>query len=102
MLKAPIPENEAERLASLQKMQLLATPDEEVFDRVVRTAQRLFGVPVALVSLIDAHRQWFKACIGLPVRETGRDVSFCGHAILGDELFVIEDSREDKRFADNP
>lgn len=102
MLPAPIPENERERLASLRRMQLLATPDEESFDRVTRTAQRLFNVPIALVSLVDEHRQWFKSCIGLSVRETPREVSFCGHAILGDALFVIEDAASDVRFADNP
>ena len=102
MLPAPIPDNEFARLASLRRMQLLSTPDEAAFDRVTRTAQRLFDVPVALVSLIDAERQWFKSCIGLPVRETPRAVSFCGHAILDDELLVVEDARADVRFADNP
>lgn len=102
MLTAPMPSNEAERIASLQRMQLLATPDEAAFDRITRTAQRLFGVPITLISLIDTNRQWFKSCIGLPVRETGRDVSFCGHAIMGADLFVVEDARLDPRFADNP
>lgn len=102
MLPAPLPDNEAERLASLRRMQLLSSPDEEAFDRITRIARRLFEVPIALVSLIDAHRQWFKSCVGLPVRETPRDVSFCGHAILQDDLLVIEDSRQDPRFADNP
>lgn len=102
MLPAPIPRNEAERIASLRKMLLLSSPDEEAFDRVTRMAQRVFHVPIALVSLIDSNRQWFKSCIGLPVRETGRDISFCGHAILQDEVFVIENALEDPRFADNP
>jgi diguanylate cyclase (GGDEF)-like protein len=102
MLAAPIPPNESERIASLRRMLLLASPDEESFDRVTRAAQRMFNVPIALVSLIDANRQWFKSCIGLPVRETPRDISFCGHAILERSLFVIEDARADARFADNP
>ncbi|WP_297574004.1 diguanylate cyclase [uncultured Deefgea sp.] len=102
MLPAPIPSNEDERMASLRKMLLLSTPDEEVFDRVVRMTKRVFNVPIVLVSLIDENRQWFKSCMGLPVRETGRDISFCGHAILGDDLFVIADARQDIRFADNP
>lgn len=102
MLPAPIPRNEPERIASLRKMLLLSSPDEEAFDRVTRMAQRVFNVPIALISLIDANRQWFKSCIGLPVRETGRDVSFCGHAILQDDVFVIENALEDPRFEDNP
>lgn len=102
MLPAPIPSNEPERIASLRKMLLLSSPDEEAFDRVTRMAQRVFNVPIALISLIDTNRQWFKSCIGLPVRETGRDVSFCGHAILQDDVFVIENALEDPRFADNP
>jgi diguanylate cyclase (GGDEF)-like protein len=102
MLSAQIPLNEPERIASLRKMLLLSSPDEEAFDRVTRAAQRMFGVPIALISLIDSNRQWFKSCIGLPVRETGRDVSFCGHAIMKEELMVIENARLDPRFADNP
>jgi len=102
MLPAPIPDNESERIASLRRMLILSTPDEEAIDRVTRTAQRLFNTPIALLSLIDSQRQWFKSCIGLPVRETGRDVSFCGHAIMDDALFVVEDATADPRFADNP
>ena len=102
MVIAPTPLNESERIASLRKMLLLSSPDEEAFDRVTRTAQRLFDVPIALLSLVDTNRQWFKSCVGLPVRETGRDISFCGHAIMKDELFVIEDAKLDPRFADNP
>lgn len=102
MLPAPIPANEAERIESLNQMRLLATPDEAAFDRITRIAQRLFKAPIALISLIDTDRQWFKSCVGLPVRETGRDVSFCGHAILNQALFVVEDARLDPCFADNP
>ncbi|NMG31624.1 sensor domain-containing diguanylate cyclase [Aromatoleum evansii] len=102
MLAAPIPFDEPERIASLRRMQLLSTPDEEVFDRVTRTAQRVFDTPIVLVSLIDSARQWFKSCIGLPVRETPREISFCGHAINGDHLLVVSDAAADWRFADNP
>lgn len=102
MLPAPTPINEPERIASLRRMLLLATPDEEAFDRVTRSAQRMFNAPIALISLIDTNRQWFKSCIGLPVRETERDVSFCGHAIMTNELFVIENALANPHFADNP
>lgn len=102
MISAPIPDNDPERLASLRNMLLVATPDEESFDRITRTARRIFNTPIVLISLIDQNRQWFKSCIGLNLRETGRDVSFCGHAILYDDLFVIENALEDERFADNP
>jgi diguanylate cyclase (GGDEF)-like protein len=65
-------------------------------------AKRLLGVPIALVSLVDENRQWFKSCVGLGASETSRDISFCGHAILGDEPFIIPDTLEDERFEDNP
>ncbi|WP_307722101.1 sensor domain-containing diguanylate cyclase [Duganella callida] len=82
---------------------MLDTPPEERFDRVTRMARRLFGVPVALVSLVDENRQWFKSRSGLDdVTETPRNVSFCGHAILGDDIFLIRNALADERFADNP
>lgn len=102
MKPAPIPHNEAQRLASLQDMLLLSTPDEELFDRVTRTTKRVFDVPIVLVSLIDAQRQWFKSCIGLGARETPRDISFCGHAVAEEQMLVIPDTAADPRFADNP
>lgn len=102
MLTAPIPSNEPVRLATLRALRLLDTPGEEQFDRVTRVACRLFNVPIALVSLIDQNRQWFKSCIGLSVAETSRNISFCGHAILHDDVLVIPDARSDARFYDNP
>jgi len=102
-LKKPdIPRNEQSRLKSLRSLDILDTPPEERFDRYTRMAKRMFGVPIALVSLVDENRQWFKSCFGLPVRETPRDIFFCGHAILGKEVFVIPDALQDERFADNP
>ncbi len=94
--------DEQARLETLRSLSILDTPPEERFDRVARMAKRLFGVPIALVSLIDENRQWFKSCVGLNVSETPRDISFCGHAILGNDLLIIPNAIEDERFADNP
>lgn len=98
----PLPQTERERLGALQASGLLDSEPEERFDRVTRTASRLFEVPIALVSLIDEHRQWFKSRIGLDTAETPRDVSFCGHAILDEGILTVEDTQTDPRFADNP
>ncbi len=97
-----LPPDEPERLAALRMLEILDTPAEERFDRVTRMARRLFDVPIALVSLVDEKRQWFKSSQGLLVNETPRAVSFCAHAILGDGPFVVPDASEDVRFADNP
>lgn len=102
-MKTPdFPTNEASRLKTLQSLDVLDTEAEERFDRITRMSKRLFGVPIALVSLVDENRQWFKSCVGLSVSETPRDISFCGHAILGDDIFIIPDAASDERFADNP
>ncbi len=94
--------DEAARLRSLHTLQILDTEAEERFDRLTRLAKRLFDVPIALVSLVDENRQWFKSCMGLDATETPRDISFCGHAILGDKIFLVEDASKDERFSDNP
>ena len=102
-MKTPdIPANEKERMKTLRSTSILDTDPEERFDRLTRMAKRMFGVSIALVSLVDENRQWFKSKVGLDACETGRDISFCGHAILGNDIFVIEDALEDERFADNP
>lgn len=102
-MEAPgLPKDEETRLRALKSLDILDTPAEERFDRLTRMAKRIFEVPISLVSLVDGNRQWFKSCMGLDVRETPRDISFCGHAILGDEIFYIPDATKDKRFADNP
>lgn len=102
MKKPEIPDDEALRLRALRALDILDTPAEERFDRLTRIAQRLFGVPIILVSLIDENRQWFKSKVGLALTETPRDVSFCGHAILGDDILVVHDATTDQRFTDNP
>jgi diguanylate cyclase (GGDEF)-like protein len=96
------PKNEKSRLIKLHTTKLLDTFGEERFDRVTRLAKRIFGVDIALVSLIDENRQWFKSCAGSTLTETPRDISFCGHTILGDEPFIIPDATTDQRFNDNP
>jgi diguanylate cyclase (GGDEF)-like protein len=102
MKKPDVPDNEASRLKTLRSLDILDTPSEERFDRLTRMAKRMFNVPIALVSLVDEDRQWFKSCVGLSATETPRDISFCGHAILGHEIFIIPDAAKDERFADNP
>lgn len=102
-MKAPdVPPDEPFRLSALEELALLDTPPEERFDRLTRLAARTLNVPIALVSLIDTDRQWFKSRRGLDARETGRDISFCGHAVLREETLVIENALNDERFFDNP
>ncbi len=102
MLVPAAPPNEADRIAVLHSLGILDSGPEERFDRVTRLAQQLFRVPIALITLIDAARQWFKSRQGLEVDSTPRDVSFCGHAILSDRILVVPDARADSRFSDNP
>lgn len=102
MQAAPIPANDAERLRSLRELLILDTPPEERFDRIARFAAEEFEVPTVLVSLVDEQRQWFKARVGFTPCESPRETSFCGHAILQDDLLIIEDALQDPRFADNP
>ena len=102
MLKPEIPHDEARRLAALYQLKILDSAAEERFDRLTRLAKHISGAPIALISLVDANRQWFKSKQGLDACETPREISFCGHAILQDEIFYIPHALEDERFADNP
>ena len=102
MQSPAIPRNEKTRLETLRALKILDSDPEERFDRLTRLAKRLFGSSIALISLVDADRQWFKSSFGLEVKETTRELSFCGHAILGDEIFEVSDALLDNRFADNP
>jgi diguanylate cyclase (GGDEF)-like protein len=102
MIPPPIPPDEAARIEELKNLSILDTPAEERFDRLTRLAVKLFNVPIAMVSLVDSGRQWFKSCQGLAVSETPRSISFCGHAILSPDPLVITDAHLDPRFQDNP
>lgn len=102
MQSAPIPADEQQRLEALRALLILDTPPEERFDRIVEFAAAEFDVPIALLSLIDEDRQWFKSKTGLGVCETPRDISFCGHAIHCNNVLVVPDARVDERFVDNP
>ncbi len=102
MVKPPLPLDETVRLMSLHSLRILDTEPEERFDRITRMAKRLFGVEICLVSLVDSNRQWFKSRQGLDACETSREISFCGHAILDEKVFLVCDTARDPRFADNP
>jgi PAS domain S-box-containing protein len=99
---APTPHDEEGRLRSLRSTELLDTPPEAAFDVLTTAARKIAGTEIALVSLVDAERQWFKSRSGLEVSETPREVAFCAHAILGDEPFCVDDASQDPRFLDNP
>jgi EAL domain-containing protein (putative c-di-GMP-specific phosphodiesterase class I)/GAF domain-containing protein len=102
MQHAPIPANDAARLAELGSYELLDTPADPDFDDISHLARSIARTPIGIVSLVDETRQWFKSCIGLGVRETPRAISFCGHTILQRQPLIIEDALADERFRDNP
>lgn len=102
MPAAPIPSFDGERLAALSRYSILDTDAEEVFDRITVMAKSLFNVPIAVISLVDKDRQWFKSHLGINARETPRDHAFCSYAILQPDVLVVEDATKDPRFADNP
>lgn len=100
---APVPADELTRLKGLRELMLLDTPAEPLFDMLAKQAADICKAPIALVSLIDSDRQWFKANVGLTgVQQTARNVAFCAHAIMSDDMFVVPDATKDQRFAENP
>lgn len=102
MLEPPLLHGETQRLKLLHSLKIVDTQPEERFDRITRLAQLIFDVPIALVSLVDRERQWFKSRQGLDATETPRKISFCGHAIADSDVFVVANAAEDQRFCDNP
>jgi len=101
-MKAPLPKNEGQRIKVLWQYDILDTVPEEAFDELADLARLICGAPVALISLVDENRQWFKSRLGVNVKETSRDVSLCAHAILGKDLLIVPDATKDKRFKNNP
>jgi ribonuclease BN (tRNA processing enzyme) len=100
--KAAIPSDEEFRLETLRSIDLLDTPPDARFDRITRLAGRFFAVPIALITLVDSERQWFKSSVGLEIRETSRESSFCAHAVYNRKTLVVNDALTDDRFAENP
>lgn len=98
----PLPENETERLQQLEALDIMDSLEEDAFDRITRMAMRTLKTPIALITLLDDQRQWFKSKIGIDVSQTPREHAFCTHAICNDEIMEVEDATKDERFANNP
>ncbi len=101
-MNAPLPDNETERLRWLHESGILDSPAEDAFDDLTQIACQVFGVPIAAITLIDEHRQWYKSQVGLAYPQTPRAVAFCAHTILQTEVLAVFDATQDARFADNP
>lgn len=102
MQDAPIPSDEKDRMEAVHRMAILDSEPEERFDLLTREAVEKLKIAISMVSIIDSNREWFKSCTGLNQKEGERVVSFCGHALLAKNIFIVEDTLEDPRFVDNP
>jgi len=102
MQPAPIPADEQQRLEALKALGILDTKPDERFDAITKEAAARLRVPISTVSLIDADREWYLSCQGLDIKEAKRETSFCGHALFSKNIFIVEDTLKDPRFADNP
>lgn len=102
MQKAPIPENEKERMEAVHNLAILDTEPEERFDSLTKEAVKKLNVAMSMVTVIDSGREWYKSCVGFNQKEGDRSVSFCGHALLATNIFIVEDTMKDPRFSDNP
>ncbi len=97
-----LPANEFLRLDATKHLNILDTPREKRFDKITKEAAKKLHVPICTISIIDAHREWFKSCVGTATTEGLRELSFCGHTILTDKMLIVEDTLKDSRFIDNP
>ena len=101
MIKAPIPIFEKDRICAVQDLKILDTKSEERFDRITKEATSKFSVPISTITIIDKDREWYKSVQGLKQREGPRDISFCGHALLHEDIYIVEDTTKDPIFKDN-
>jgi len=102
MKYSPIPKNEDERLKAVYNLSILDTGKEERFDHITKEAIEKLNVPISTITILDKDREWFKSCQGLDNKEGDRAISFCGHALLASDIFIVEDTLKDSRFKDNP
>ncbi len=102
MVTAPMHPEEKKRLDILYSKNILDTESDPRFDEITNLAAKEFNVPISTISILDENREWFKSCVGLDIKEGARDVSFCGHALVENDILICEDTLEDERFSDNP